>query len=440
MVFAHSVFAQGKGALESLNYIKINNYDSPIINISLVNDFIELIDSSKTRNVFVTDGLFLIQGQSIMYTLNANGYKNILDLKNGSDKNFNDGESYYYALENNLQNQTEVDYYKSEGFITNADYHEAVRLGFIHRQISKKGIYGLVTREYIQKNLKYLNYIYYLRSYKNWQAAEDELADQDQTRTNSVSSTRRYINPDATAKGQREQRAKKEQEGMSFLQNSDIDLIIDKLNIQKLNFFNYYLVNVALEPDKDSVFFYICKFCGFSNANEFAKNTSEYSITTTDKIIKQLSFNSLNDMLDADIANVPNGNDYYLMRSYFITLEELNQNKTFISELEDVKLKYLSTIDLAISRESFRANEINRVYDRKSDAKSIYAFIIYALLEQKKGEPITYDNFIRNVQDKYGNNPLYRYLNFDKYKIANVFNIDKIKDLFVTNNDAFYLK
>jgi len=188
------------------------------MNIVDVNDFIKLINDNNVTTVFFNDKLFLIQGPSIVYTINSNGYKNVNDLKTGNEKSFKNGESYYFAVENKLQDQESVDYYRQEGFITNSDYHEANRLGFTHSNVETKygyfAIYGLITKEDIQKNIKYLNNIYFLTTYKNWQAYEDQLARQNQTQTYN------YFNSNLWEENARQQRKQKEKEGLAFLKTS----------------------------------------------------------------------------------------------------------------------------------------------------------------------------------------------------------------------------
>ena len=442
--------SQGNSSLNSINYISINSYTSPSININSIDDFIKLMEDNNTTVVFYTEKLFLIQGASIMYVIDTNGYNNIADYKNGNDRNFINGESYYFALENNLPNQREVDYYKQEGFLTNADYQEASRLGFTHSNITERRIYGLITENDLRNNLRYLNIIVYLISYKNWQAMEDQVARQNAPQLNIYS----YNDRDRIAREQenaRLQRERLDQEGLQFIENSSIEELIAKFGrierrvligggysearrdvrgeIRKLNYFDYYFIDIPLESEKDSIFYYACKFLQYSNINEYRNNNTEYTLKETEQIMRRFSFDSIRDFLYADTANIPNGNDYKLIFSYNITLEQLNQNRTFIMELESIKQRYLSNIDIS-SFGSYRDN-----------IKEIVSFIIYNLLRQQKGIPLTYTSFINNVQREYSNNSIYRNLNFDQRMIVTTFEqIPQINNLFVISNDSFYLK
>jgi hypothetical protein len=453
---AFNVFAQGNVSTNSVNYIKINNYTSPSINIASINDFLKLMNDNKITDVFCTEKLFLIQGPSVMYIIDANGYKNLIDYKNGNDKNFLNGESYYFALENNLPNQAEVDYYKREGYLTNTDYQDATRLGFTHSNITERKLYGLITENDLQKNLRYLNIIVYLMSYKNWQAIEDQIASQNMS----------SINVRLQSQSER-----LDQEGLRFIENSNIEELILKIGrierreligggyndnearreirgvIRKLNYFDYYLVDIPLESEKDSIFYYACKFCQYSNINEYRNNNTVFTLKQTEQIMRRFSFDSIRDFLDSDSANIPNGNDYNLVFSYNITLEQLNQNRTFIMELERIKQRYLSNMDLTSfggfirDKINFRASEIERAYNRKANMMEIFAFTIYNLLKQQKGVPVTYTNFINNVQKENNDNPIYRYLSFDQNTITTIFNqVPQIKNLFMVSDDSFYMK
>jgi len=439
VILSQCVFSQDNKTPSSLNYIKIENYSSPSMNIVDINDFIKLIDDNNVKTVFFNDKLFLIHGPSMVYTINSNGYKNVYDLKAGNDKSFKNGDSYYIATENNLPDQGTVDYYRQEGFITSSDYHEATRLGFTHVEMNSTygiAIYGLITKEDIQKNIKHLNTLYFLKTYKNWQAYEDQLARQNPTQSYSSYSERDRI-----------AREEKEKEGLPFLENKDVDLIISKFGnqITKMKSFNYYLINIPLDPKKDSIFYYACKFCQYEDINDYKKNNLKLTdnrygrelLTTkgTEQIFKRFSFNSIEAFLAADSANVTNGNDWNLIVDYGnITAAQLNQNRTLINELESIKQKYLKDIDLT------KFNSI-RYYSSQAEVKGILSFAIYTMLKMQKGVPVSTVNFVSNVQREYGNITIYDKINYNQYAIPLIFeNIPQIKNMFVINNDLFYLK
>jgi len=74
VILSQPVFSQGNKSINSLNYIKFENYSSPSMNIADVNDFIKLINDNNVTTVFFNDNLFLIHGPSMVYTINSNGY------------------------------------------------------------------------------------------------------------------------------------------------------------------------------------------------------------------------------------------------------------------------------------------------------------------------------------------------------------------------------
>ena len=213
-------------------------------------------------------------------------------------------------------------------------------------------------------------------------------------------------------------------------------MIISKFGdqITKTKNFNYYLVDISLDPKKDSLFYYACKFCQYKDISDYKKNDSEITIKGTEQIFQRFSFNSIEALLAADTANVTNGNDWNLMVNYGnITLEQLNQNRTFINELESIKQKYLKNMDMT---------NLNTYRDSsRADIKGIYSFAIYNMLKMQKGVPVSTANFVSNVQNEYANNAIYRKISFDQYTIPWIFeNIPQIKNMFVINSDLFYLK
>jgi len=63
------------------------------------------------------------------------------------------------------------------------------------------------------------------------------------------------------------------------------------------------------------------------------------------------------------------------------------------------------------------------------------------MLKMQKGVPVSTVNFVSNVQREYGNITIYDKINYNQYAIPLIFeNIPQIKNMFVINNDLFYLK
>ena len=444
ILLTFNVCAQGDA--NSVVYIKINSFNSPNINVSSIDDFFQLMHENKVKNVFFNNDLFIIQGSSIVYTIQINGYKNLVDYKNGFDKNFVNGAAYYFALENNLPDQKSVDYYKSEGFLTNSDYHDAVLTGFTKSNVplNDRRIYGLITEADLKKNIRYLNILIYLQSYKNWQFYEDQIARQN---VNTARQSGNWQSEESS----RLQREKLDQQGLELLKNTSIEQISNlfgRNTIKKLNFFDYYLIDIPIASDKDCMFYYASKFCQYPNISDFKNNKSGFMLSGTEQIYKKLFFDSLNDFLDADSAKISNGKDYNLMFSYYISLEELNQNRNLITELEGIKQKYLTNINFDwISgtdrvKSDFRANFERYSYNYYSANKAErIAFVIYNLLKLKKGESITFSNFAIKVREEYSQKTIYSKFAFDEYWVSLVLNnVPQVKTLFSISPDSFYRK
>jgi hypothetical protein len=300
-------------------------------------------------------------------------------------------------------------------------------------------INGFITKEEFQKNIKYLDTVIFLKNYKDWQPAAIE-----------NNQRQRRLQAGSTLLG-------REQEGIALLENMDISFIINKINqlgynkpIIKLNNFDYYYINIPLASEKDSVFYYALKFCQFKNISDYKNNQSKYSLRNTDQILKQFSFVSADEMVDADIENIPNGNDYHLMCEYLITLEQLNQNRAFINELESIKQKYLQNFD-ELTKNRYRgdnqrivraSNIKNSSPYEKASGKSIFSFVILTLLKQAKGVPVYYSNFIQSAGKEYSGTGIYHRLSFDENSVSSVLSIPSINNLVVNNSESksFYLK
>jgi hypothetical protein len=160
MLIGCSTFAQN-----SLNYIQVNNYNSPSYNIVKLDDFLKLLNDNKIQTVFYTDRQFIIQAQNIAYTINSIGYKNLVDYKDGNDKEFKDGNTYYYALKTGLSTQFDVETFNTYPFFSINDYEDAKRLGIFNEDSSIKGYSGLISADDLNRNIKYANLTMYISFY-----------------------------------------------------------------------------------------------------------------------------------------------------------------------------------------------------------------------------------------------------------------------------------
>jgi hypothetical protein len=423
-----SVFAQN-----SVTYIQVNTYNSPSYNLVKMDDFLKLLNDNKIKTVFYTDRQFIIQAQNIAYTINSIGYTNLIDYKDGNDKGFNDGNAYYYAKELNLPNQTEVDYYNSEFFFSIDDYRDATHLGITHNKEIIKKFYGLISADDFQKNIRYANLVIYLYSYLDKNAYNGALKNNGLTDQQIFS---QYIAKQTSGQSQR-----RTDEGLVLLNNTTIETLTQKSGnyIRKLDNFNYCLIDIPLLSNSEASFYYGFKLAQFLNTNELANNilndrhteTTSYSTKETNRILSSLGFTNINYLLDADHNAITNSKDYYLIMEYGITKNRLEENRALIKELETIKTKYLSNYEPSQSYSSYDSKQANQ--------KSQYAFLLFNILKLKKGEPVTIDIFVRNVQKNYPG--LYNIFRFETYTVEKMFNeMQLLNSIIVYNNGVFYLK
>jgi hypothetical protein len=335
-------------AQENLTYIRSDRLNTSSINIVNVDEFFQLINEYGIKTVFFTDSQFIIQNSSFVYTIDRKGYNNLADYRNGSI-NFNDGESFYLGQEVGLKNQQEVEYYRGEAFITPSDYRDAVRLGFfsVHSE-TERNLRGLISREDLQRNIRFANIAVYLRYYYNW----------NDNRTSS--STGR---------------------SGELLENNDIDYLVNQAQgaIRKMNNYEYFVINLQILANKDSFLYYAVRMAQYSNYSEYMANTGPYSIKGTDTILERLGYNNINDMIQADSNGINNSVDYYLTVSYRIDKNVLENNRPLIMETEAVKRRF----DLTSNQE---------------------AMVLNYILKQPRGMPYSIDILINMYNREYSNN------------------------------------
>jgi hypothetical protein len=282
------------------------------MNIVNVEEFIQIINENNIRTVFFTDNQFIVQGNSLVYTIDKKGYNNLNDYKLGNPA-FSNGESYYLAHEVGLNNQEEVDSYRKEAYITIADYKDALRLGFVRSNYNaQKNIHGIIAKEKLQSNLRYANIVIYLRYYFTWQR-----------QSSGKSSTQQSNNTE-------------------LLGNTDIDFLINRSNssINKLNNYEYYIINIPILDEKESFLYYACKLAQYDNFNDYKNKTGAYSIKNTDSILQQLGYKNIDDLVRADSNGINNSVDYYLTVNYRISKNDLEANRVLIREIEAIKQRY----------------------------------------------------------------------------------------------------
>jgi hypothetical protein len=416
MLIGCSTFAQN-----ALNYIQVNNYNSPSYNIVKIDDFLKLLNDNKIQTVFYTDRQFIIQAQNIAYTINSIGYKDLVDYKDGNDKEFKDGNTYYYALKTGLSTQFDVETFNSYPFFSITDYEDAKRLGIFNESSSIKGYSGLISADDLNRNIKYANLTVYISFYLFYNKNIDVLKSNGLTDEQIASLN--FNNQSGWG-------STRVEDGSGLLDNIDIDFLLQKSNncIKKMNNYNYFLINISSE-NKAAIYY-------------LHKLTPQ---NTTETILSSLGFKSLDELIDADQKGITNSKDYYLVYNYGITKEQLEEWRIFINELEKIKQNYLSSYE--------NKNRYYRDYQYGRSTPTMdskYAFIIYYMLKQPKGIPITVDVFNNYLENERKNSPMVgkflmnNYFNthyIDTSVLNGLFNeVQSLSRTFQYNNGSFYLK
>lgn len=341
----------------NLTYIHTESVSSSSMNLVNIDEFIQIINENNIRMVFYTDTQFIVQGNSLVYTITKKGYNNLSDYKSG-EPNFFDGGSYYLAQEVGLNNQAEVDSYRMEAYITIADYKEALRLGFVRSNYNAQGnIYGIISREKLQSSLRYANILVHLRYYYNWpQQSSGRRSDQQ------------YGNAE-------------------LLGNTAIDFLVARSNgaIRKLNNYEYYVINIPILGGKESFLYYACKLAQYDNFSDYKNKTGSYSVKNTDTVLRQLGYTNIDDLVRADGNGIDNSVDYYLTVNYRISKNSLESNRALIREIESVKQRY--------SIESTQS-----------------AMLLNYILKQPKGLPFSTRAIANKFNQEYSNNAILRAL------------------------------
>lgn len=341
-------------AQNSLTYISTDKVNSSSINIIHIDEFIQIINENNIKTVFYSDSQFIVQGNSLVYTIDKKGYKDLNSYKLGNN-NFSDGESYYLAQEVGLNGQEEVDYYRSEAFLTVNDYKDALRLGFVRKGFNmQRNIHGIISKENMQNSIRYANIAVYLRYYYNW--------------------------PQQNPYGRRQVQ---QNVNVELIGNTDLDYLAGTSNgtIRKLTNYNYYIINIPI-IEKESFLYYVCKFAQFEGFEDYKNITGIYSVKNTDSILKQLGFRTLDDLIRADNSGIDNSNDYYLTVNYKITKNNLEANSPLIREIENTKQRY--------SIESVQ-----------------YAMMLNYILKQPKGIPFSIRTVINKFVQEFRNNAIF---------------------------------
>jgi hypothetical protein len=357
---------------ESIKYVQVNRFNTTSYNLVKFDDFEDLMRENKISTVFFTNELFIIQSQNIAYTLDKNGYENLSDYKNGYN-NFQNGQSYYYGKRMGLPNQEELEYYNSQPYFSIQDYNEAVRLNLVRRNDYFNGFYGIITKADLQNRIKSANISIYIISYLYQNRNRETLLLYGFTEEQLLIQLPKEGNNYGWSYTRTE-------DGTKLLDNSDIDFLLKMSGdyITKLGNFDYYLVDIPFDINKEALFYYLFKLAGFTSIEEC--NNSIYSrrknqerqclIKNTNTILAQVGYKNIDDFLDADKKNIINSANYYYSMNYRTTNEKVEQNIQLLRELEKIKLNYLNSISVNNDGDEYR--------------KSQYSYLIYKILQLKK--------------------------------------------------------
>jgi hypothetical protein len=409
---------------ESIKYVQVNRFNTTNYNLVKFDDFEDLMRENKISTVFFTNELFIIQSQNIAYTLDKNGYENLSDYKDGYN-NFQNGQSYYYGKRMGLHNQEELDYYNSQPYFSMQDYNEAVKLKLVHRNDYFNGFYGIITKAELQNRIKYANISIYIISYLYQNRNRETLLLHGFTEEQLLI----QLPKEGNNYGWNYTRT---EDGTKLLDNYDIDFLLKMSGnyITKLGNFDYYLVNIPFDINKEALFYYLFKLAGFTSIEECNNNVysryrnqeKKYLIKNTDNILAQVGYKNIDDFLDADKKNIINSENYYYSMNYRIANEKVEQNIQLLRELEKIKLSYLNSISVNNDGDEYK--------------KSQYSYLIYKILRLKKGEPITYESFINIVK----NNEFSFHFEYGSILNQLFREVPQINNLITSGNGSFYLK
>ena len=267
------------GFAEDITYIPIQNTNNiTSIVISDIKDFRRLITDYNVKHVLYTNSVFLIQAVALPFPFSilSNGYKSIVDFQNGNEKNFRDGASYYYANQNKLTNQEEVDYYKQETFFSPEDYRQAQKEGFVKNNAAIKltKISGIIKKSDLEKNIRFANVIIYLMYYQQSDTVRSFLDNKEIYRLLlPFGNSRNTTNIIAEFKS-----------GYYYV-NLDLNTIFPNSN---KSIYSY----------NDAIFFYACKFAQYTHFDDYISTNfpavqNLYTIKNTETIAtKELKYSS----------------------------------------------------------------------------------------------------------------------------------------------------
>jgi hypothetical protein len=280
----------------NLKYILVKSFNSTnSISLANINDFSALITDHKINHIFYNDSIFFIHSSTltIPVSIASNGYKSIADFQRGNQIGYNNGTSYYYALEHKLNTQVEVDYFKQENFFSSDDYRQAQKDGYVKSNSNNhiSVITGIIKKSDLEKNIYFANAIIYLLFYQQTDLVKSFLNNKD-----VVALTLPFAG-----------NANRNRYGSN-------NIIVEFKT-------GYYYINLDignLGVNKDAIFYYACKFAQYLNYTDYQEKYSsnnQFTIKNSDTIAKsdlkyasyQECLNDINILMGGGNGRAPGG-------------------------------------------------------------------------------------------------------------------------------------
>lgn len=138
-------------------------------------DFMKIIKDHKVKNVFFSKDQFVLQIDSVLYTIDSAGFSTIEDYQAGKET-FGDGDAFYAAKKYGLKTRPEVDYFRNEDFLSGEDYAAALKAGFVNNSVKPKpkSVTGLLTAAELRKNIYFVDALFSILLYKESERNEKQ--------------------------------------------------------------------------------------------------------------------------------------------------------------------------------------------------------------------------------------------------------------------------
>jgi hypothetical protein len=346
VLVAATVFSQ------NLTYISVKEVSSTNkVAVADMDDFLKIIKEHKVKNVLVSRSLFVVQVESILYTIESARFETIEDYREGR-KVFGDGDTYYLAMKNGLKTREEADYFRNEQFVSGEDYAKARKAGFVGNTIAPRPtvVRGLLRKSDFQKNIYFANALFSITHFKPNEKTEKE----------------------------------------GILKNTDIKYLVTLANgaIKPLGDDLYYLnlktdnaasvlaakVNTIFKKkgdSKDALVYYMAMLSRYKSADEYraAIDAGDVVIAGTAELCSSAGFKTLEQAEAAITAGFSDGRVYGLALDYGLkTGAEYDAAKDRIAGYEKLK----------------------KTYQLKT---KIEAFVVEKMLALPQGVPVSLERF-----------------------------------------------